>query len=182
MNGSDRGARQRILDVALELFLAHGFEKTSIRDIAARVQFTGAGIYYHFRSKDDLLKSLVEPFVVCLEDIVETARPDPSPAGRRALLAAYLDFLIDQRAVARFVATDVAVLHHPQVGRRIDDLDRRFRALLAGPETGLVGEVVACAAIGALWRPIVHLPEVDVADMRRVLLQGATSTLRAARS
>ncbi len=182
MNGSDRGARRRILDVALELFLDQGFEKTSIRDIAARVQFTGAGIYYHFRSKDDLLKSLVEPFVACLEDIVATARPDPSPAARRALLAAYLDLLIDQRPVARFVATDVSVLHHPEVGRRIDDLDRRFRVLLAGPDAGPVGDVLACAAMGALWRPVVQLTEVDMADVRRALLQGATSTFRAARS
>jgi AcrR family transcriptional regulator len=181
VNGSDRGARQRILDVALELFLAHGFEKTSIRDIAARAQFTGAGIYYHFRSKDDLLKSLVEPFVACLDDIVEMARPDHSRSGRRALLGAYLDLLIDQRAVARFVATDVAVLHHPDVGRRIDDLDRRFRALLAGPGTGPAGDVIACAAMGALWRPVVQLPEVDVAGMRPVLLRAATNTLRTAR-
>ena len=53
--------RARILDVARELFSEQGYEKTSLREIADRLGFTKAALYYHFQSKEQLLFALVEP-------------------------------------------------------------------------------------------------------------------------
>src|SRR5262245_66344943 len=54
-----RGAtRERILDVALELFNEQGYDKTSLREIAERLDITKAALYYHFRSKADILLEL----------------------------------------------------------------------------------------------------------------------------
>ncbi len=53
--------RDRILDVARELFSEQGYEKTSLREIADRLGFTKAALYYHFQSKEQLLFALVEP-------------------------------------------------------------------------------------------------------------------------
>jgi TetR/AcrR family transcriptional regulator, cholesterol catabolism regulator len=47
-------SRQRIIAAAAELFATHGFEATSIRDIANAVEMTNAALYYHFASKEDL--------------------------------------------------------------------------------------------------------------------------------
>ena len=54
--GGTRAAasRNRIVDAALELFSTHGYEGTSIRDIATAVGMTTASLYYHFSSKDEL--------------------------------------------------------------------------------------------------------------------------------
>jgi len=43
--------RQRILDVASELFVERGYDATSLREIAERLGVTKAALYYHFASK-----------------------------------------------------------------------------------------------------------------------------------
>jgi AcrR family transcriptional regulator len=50
--------RERILDVALDLFTEQGFDGTSLRQIAERLGVTKAALYYHFTSKDDILMAL----------------------------------------------------------------------------------------------------------------------------
>ena len=47
--------RQRILDVALDLFTEQGYDGTSLREIAEQLGITKAAIYYHFESKEDIL-------------------------------------------------------------------------------------------------------------------------------
>src|SRR5262245_49002589 len=53
--------RQRILDVAADLFVEQGYEATSLRAISERLGFTKAALYYHFRSKEEILQALIEP-------------------------------------------------------------------------------------------------------------------------
>src|ERR1700730_13314210 len=50
--------RERILDVALDLFTEQGFDGTSLRQIAERLDVTKAALYYHFESQDDILMAL----------------------------------------------------------------------------------------------------------------------------
>src|SRR5580693_702234 len=50
--------RERILDIALELFTEQGYDKTSLRDIAERLGTTKAALYYHFERKQDMLLEL----------------------------------------------------------------------------------------------------------------------------
>jgi AcrR family transcriptional regulator len=54
----EKSTREQILDVALDLFTTEGFEKTSLREIAERMGFSKAALYYHFASKDDILLAL----------------------------------------------------------------------------------------------------------------------------
>lgn len=54
--------RERILDVAATLFITQGYDGTSLREIADEMGFTKAALYYHFPSKEDLLRALIEPF------------------------------------------------------------------------------------------------------------------------
>jgi AcrR family transcriptional regulator len=54
----ERGTRDRILDIALDLFIEHGYDKTSLRQIAEPLGFSKAALYYHFASKEDILMAL----------------------------------------------------------------------------------------------------------------------------
>jgi AcrR family transcriptional regulator len=56
--GSAPETRERILDIAQELFTEQGYEKTSLRDIAERLGTTKAALYYHFERKGDILVEL----------------------------------------------------------------------------------------------------------------------------
>src|SRR6202451_3182865 len=56
--GCAPATRERILDIALELFTEQGYDKTSLRDIAERLGTTKAALYYHFERKEDILLEL----------------------------------------------------------------------------------------------------------------------------
>ena len=50
--------RQQILDAAREMFVVHGYEATTMRAIAERIEYTPTAIYHHFRNKEALLAEL----------------------------------------------------------------------------------------------------------------------------
>jgi AcrR family transcriptional regulator len=54
------GTRQRILAAAYALFYRHGFVRVDLNAIAAKAGVTKRTLYYHFRSKDDLLAAALE--------------------------------------------------------------------------------------------------------------------------
>jgi AcrR family transcriptional regulator len=55
------GTRERILEVAAELFREKGYDGTSLREIADRMGFSKAALYYHFRSKEEILLAILTP-------------------------------------------------------------------------------------------------------------------------
>jgi AcrR family transcriptional regulator len=50
--------KELILNAAREIFLSEGYENTSIRKIAAKIEYSPGIIYQHFRDKNDLLLAL----------------------------------------------------------------------------------------------------------------------------
>jgi AcrR family transcriptional regulator len=50
--------RQRILDAAREMFVRQGYEATTMRAIADRIEYTPTAIYHHFKNKEALLAEL----------------------------------------------------------------------------------------------------------------------------
>jgi TetR/AcrR family transcriptional regulator, cholesterol catabolism regulator len=67
--GIDR--REEILGVACYLFFSKGFGVASMRDIAEQIGFTQAAIYYHFRSKDEILFALIDDFTGKLHQLLD---------------------------------------------------------------------------------------------------------------
>lgn len=55
-----RGKRDRILEVAHDAIVAKGFDATSIDEIAAAVEISRAGFFYHFPDKNALARALIE--------------------------------------------------------------------------------------------------------------------------
>ncbi len=50
--------REKILEAAREMFVRHGYEATTMRAIAERIEYTPTAIYHHFRNKEALLAEL----------------------------------------------------------------------------------------------------------------------------
>ena len=67
------GTREKIQEIALELFAEQGYEKTSLREIAERLGVTKAALYYHFRTKDDIVASLFDDFLERVDAILSEA-------------------------------------------------------------------------------------------------------------
>ena len=51
---------EAILSVSIKLFLEKGFDKTSMMDIATAAGISKGAIYHHFKSKDEIIKSVME--------------------------------------------------------------------------------------------------------------------------
>jgi len=66
-----RDTRAEILDVAAELFTEKGYDATSLREIAERLGITKAALYYHFPSKDDILRALLKPMTTLVTELVD---------------------------------------------------------------------------------------------------------------
>src|SRR6516165_681020 len=77
-HGSRRGdTRARIQQVALELFAEQGYDATSLREIAERLGVTKAALYYHFKSKEDIVRSLVEDYFGQIDALIAWAKTQP---------------------------------------------------------------------------------------------------------
>lgn len=88
--------RQRIQDVAIELFAEQGYEKTSLREIAERLDVTKAALYYHFKTKEDILISLFEDLTRPMDELIEWGKAQPhSLDTKRELLSRYSKALND---------------------------------------------------------------------------------------
>ncbi|EIL85490.1 TetR/AcrR family transcriptional regulator [Bacillus altitudinis] len=51
---------QQILDVSTKLFQEKGFEKTSLQDIIHELNMSKGAIYHHFKSKDEILRGVMD--------------------------------------------------------------------------------------------------------------------------
>lgn len=54
--------RAELIDCAQALFLAKGYERTTINDVIAATGLSKGAFYHHFRAKEDLLEAIVERF------------------------------------------------------------------------------------------------------------------------
>lgn len=54
------GTKERILNTALHLFAANGYEAVSVSDIAAELGMTKGALYKHYKNKRDIFDSIVE--------------------------------------------------------------------------------------------------------------------------
>ena len=184
MASVDERMDRRIARLALDRFRVSGFVGTSIADLAGALGVSKAAIYYHYRSKDTLLHRLVDPLLdaidVCIGD-----HTTPATAARppRQLLDAYLAVLLAHRQVVPLIATDVAVLNHPTIGPRLRAQNQQLRTLLTGPDTSVSARLRAEAALGAIWRPLIAEPPLDLTDRahQHTLVDAAVATLQPSR-
>ncbi len=67
-SGSNKGVQDRLLDAAEELFCEHGFEATSIRDLAAAAGCNIASVNYYFGGKDKLYQQVWRRHLLGMRD------------------------------------------------------------------------------------------------------------------
>src|ERR1039457_3413898 len=103
--------RARIQQVAVELFAEQGYEKTSLREIAERLAVTKAALYYHFKSKEDIVASLVEDYFGQIDALIEWGSGQPRTAeARGAVLSRYFGIVEEASEVFRMLHQNQAAL------------------------------------------------------------------------
>lgn len=150
----EKSTREQILDVALELFVSAGYEKTSLREIAERMGFSKAALYYHFRSKEDILMALhMRVHELGKEGFDELDSERLSPKAWPKLLDKFIDKVLENRDLFLLQARNHAAfeeLHHDHDETHAD-LEERFTRILSDEQIPLSQRVRLLASIGAIF-------------------------------
>jgi AcrR family transcriptional regulator len=156
--------RERILDIALELFTSQGYDKTSLREIAERLGFSKAAIYYHFASKEDIFMALhLRLHEFGREALSTLDENDLSPAVWAALMDGLIEQMLEHRALFILHERNRAALeqlHHERHDAEHDDLDARFREALTNEKIPLRDRVRIACAFGAVLGSLVLVGNV----------------------
>ena len=123
--------RRAILDAALELFIADGYGQVSIRNIAAKVEYSPGAIYSYFPSKDEIFFALAEEGFREIGGRQFAGSPSDDPLGDvRAVAWRLYEFSKDQPQYFSLVFLD---RHVPRVSKEYERFsfisDMKSRAL-----------------------------------------------------
>lgn len=87
--------RRRILTAARELFQRGGYEDTTMRAVADRIDYTPTVIYQHFENKDALISALVaDDFRALTRGLVETGQVEDPVVRLVRAMEEYIDFAL----------------------------------------------------------------------------------------
>jgi AcrR family transcriptional regulator len=147
--------RQRIQSVALELFAEQGYDKTSLREIAERLGVTKAALYYHFKSKEDIVASLVEDYFAEIDELIAWGHTQPrTPAARAEFLTRYFEIINQGSGVFRMIQHNQASVNSLSAAKNREALFReRMHALvdlLSGPGASLTAQIRAASALASV--------------------------------
>jgi AcrR family transcriptional regulator len=187
--------RRAILDAALKLFVADGYAQISIRNIAAKVEYSPGAIYSYFPSKDAIFFALAEEGFRLLGagEIAVPASGDPLDDVRDTIWRFY-EFSKRQPQYFALVFLD---RHVPRIGREYEqfafmtDLKARILARVQRciDEAVFPPTVRADVALRLLWASLVGIasmqlshrlpPDVDADALVRDAIDTTMAGLRA---
>lgn len=81
-----------ILDAALKAFATYGYRRTTMDDIAKGVGISRSALYMHYRSKEDILRSLAARYFEEAVESVATELGSPNRPAAEALAAAFVGY------------------------------------------------------------------------------------------
>jgi AcrR family transcriptional regulator len=85
--------RDLILNVATAMFIEEGYDKTSIRKIADKIEYSPATIYLYFKDKDEIFHAIHDKGFDKFFALMETTRSIENPFDRLVRLSdLYIDF------------------------------------------------------------------------------------------
>jgi len=124
--------RTRILDAAEELFMQHGFEATSMRQLTAKAEANLAAVNYHFGSKDALIEAVFRRRLDAMNTarIAELDRMEKDAGGRP---------LSPAQIIGAFVGVSLRMIEDSKsggrnfirlLGRTYSDPQKEIRALI----------------------------------------------------
>ncbi|MER5943789.1 TetR/AcrR family transcriptional regulator [Streptomyces sp. NPDC001928] len=172
--------RQRIQDVALELFAEQGYEKTSLREIAERLDVTKAALYYHFKTKEEIIVSLFEDLTQPIEDLIEWGRQQPHTLDtKQEIVRRYSQALADASPLFRFMQENQATVRELSIGETFKNRMLGMRDIIIDPDADLVDQVRCISALFTMHAGMFVMKDLegDPEEKRKAILEVATGLI-----
>ncbi len=153
---TNTAARERLVDAAFELFDEHGYEQTTVDDIAKRANVSRTTFFRQYRSKEDVIfpdhDALLEAIANRLASSTESTALVAVAEAVRLVLVRYVEE--GDRARRRYALTSrVAPLRDREIAS-VARYQRLFREFIAAwmtplPDAELRAELMAAAVVSA---------------------------------
>ncbi|MGH8980535.1 MAG: TetR/AcrR family transcriptional regulator [Acidimicrobiales bacterium] len=147
--------RDRILDIALRLFTEKGFDATSLQEVADELGFTKAALYYHFKSKEDILMALHTRMHQFGREGLERLSEGPVTLEVwESILTSLIHEMVTQRPLFLLHERNQTVmerLHRQDHEAQHEDLQARLRRILSDPSVSLRDRIRMSCSIGAIF-------------------------------
>jgi AcrR family transcriptional regulator len=170
--------RRRMLDTAIDLFSRYSFAGTSLQLIADELGLTKAAIYYHFRTREQLLLALMKPIFSEIAEVVDAAEHKRGARARtETMLAGYAGVVAAHRTLAAVTTFDPSVRdvlrNQPEWSAVID----RQLALLTDPHSPAGAINAAVALTGLAGGAATASPDLDDDTLRSQLIEAGRRIL-----
>lgn len=168
--------RERIQEVARELFLRRGVQRTSLQDIANELGITKPALYYHFPSREDLVRSILVPLI----DEGERFVTDHEARGGidvRELLEGYFDFHYRHRRDLVLLLTELSTLIDLDLIDTVLAWRERLARLVFGETPTLAQSTRAVVAFGGLQDCCVQFVDAPQVELREKSVAAALDAL-----
>jgi AcrR family transcriptional regulator len=154
-------ARDRVYEVAAEVFHRNGYDNTSMADVASAAGLTKAGLYHHVASKESLLHTILEYGLDLTEAyVVEPLTKIKDPLERlKKMIELHLRLVLEQRNLEvtglLHECKTLSKADRARINRRKKDYVRMTTRLIedVGRQNGLTGinaKLAAFALLGML--------------------------------
>ncbi|MBP2191190.1 AcrR family transcriptional regulator [Nocardia goodfellowii] len=152
--------------MAMELFAERGYEKTSLREIAERLGVTKAALYYHFRTKEDIVASLSEDLRRGVDEIVRWSQTQPpGPVRAEHILTRYGALLHGLgKDMIRFWTENQPTFRDLGVGTSLRYQFRVLADLMAGPDPAPLAVFHARQALLAISWSLSMMGDLELGD------------------
>ncbi|GAB3687552.1 TetR/AcrR family transcriptional regulator [Nocardiopsis oceani] len=178
MPRAQNDTKAEIRAVALDFFGQKGYEKTSLREIAEQLDITKAALYYHFPSKKDLLRALIDPLRDDTEEMLEWIEGG-SVKDPREILGGYFDLCVRHSTLLLALLNDMGALAEMGFVESVVAWRQRLDRALVGPEPATPAKMGAVTALGGIQDIAVMLPPDECAAHRAAAVGIALSALEA---
>jgi AcrR family transcriptional regulator len=180
--GHERGreTRSRLRELALQLFAEQGYEQTSLREIAERLGVTKAALYYYYKSKEDIVRDLVEDYMTQIDQLIAWGRDQPRSAETRAeIVRRYLDIIVTGTAVFRLLHQNQAAVSSLAAAKERGELFREridaLIGLLTEPGAPIHAEIRAASCLMSISFCSMHYQDraASPAELKEAVLDVA---------
>ncbi|MFD7444265.1 TetR/AcrR family transcriptional regulator [Streptomyces sp. NPDC059909] len=168
--------RQRIQDVALELFAEQGYEKTSLREIAERLQVTKAALYYHFKTKEDIVISIFQDLNRPIDELIAWAEEQPRTLEtKQEILRRYQAALAGAAPLFRFMQENQATVRELSIGLTYKERMITLTGLVQEPDLSMTDRVRCVSALFTMHAGTFFMQNVegDLEEKREAVLEVA---------
>ncbi|MFJ8040669.1 TetR/AcrR family transcriptional regulator [Kitasatospora sp. NPDC096147] len=172
------GTRGRIIDVALELFSEQGYQETSLREIADRLGVTKAALYYHFKTKDDIVHGIIEQAAAPIDEVIAWGEEQEwSPEVRDELIRRFAAGSAERAPLLRFFHENQPALRDSSAGLEFKERMIAMIKLVHGPEATPAARLRAAMALFSFHTALFLLKQDLAAGPEALCATGTVTTL-----